>query len=142
MKLLPIFSLLVLMCACNYSENKNKKVNITINKEIESKLKLLSTSGIQTDSLKANAKQIDSNINSLILLSKDIENMSAVVFKANQYFNTLSQTYKLNSNQFITIKTGMHVDDVATILKENELKFFNLILIKNNRSDLLLNTAK
>ena len=130
------------MCACNYSENKNKKVNITINKEIESKLKLLSTSGIQTDSLKANAKQIDSNINSLILLSKDIENMSAVVFKANQYFNTLSQTYKLNSNQFITIKTGMHVDDVATILKENELKFFNLILIKNNRSDLLLNTAK
>lgn len=130
------------MCACNYSENKNKKVNITINKEIESKLKLLSTSGIQTDSLKANAKQIDSNINSLILLSKDIENMSAVVFKANQYFNTLTQTYKLNSNQFITIKTGMHVDDVATILKENELKFFNLILIKNNRSDLLLNTAK
>jgi hypothetical protein len=130
------------MCACNYSENKNKKVNITINKEIESKLKLLNTSGIQTDSLKANAKQIDSNINSLILLSKDIENMSAVVFKANQYFNTLSQTYKLNSNQFITIKTGMHVDDVTTILKENELKFFNLILIKNNRSDLLLNTAK
>lgn len=142
MKLIPIFSLLVLMCACNYSENKNKKVNITINKEIESKLKLLNTSGIQTDSLKANAKQIDSNINSLILLSKDIENMSAVVFKANQYFNTLSQTYKLNSNQFITIKTGMHVDDVTTILKENELKFFNLILIKNNRSDLLLNTAK
>ena len=130
------------MCACNYSENKNKKVNITINKEIESKLKLLNTSGIQTDSLKANAKQIDSNINSLILLSKDIENMSAVVFKANQYFNTLSQTYKLNSNQFITIKTGMHVDDVTTILKENELKFFDLILIKNNRSDLLLNTAK
>ena len=130
------------MCACNYSENKNKKVNITINKEIESKLKLLNTSGIQTDSLKANAKQIDSNINSLILLSKDIENMSAVVFKANQYFNTLSQTYKLNSNQFITIKTGMHVDDVTTILKENELKVFNLILIKNNRSDLLLNTAK
>lgn len=142
MKLIPIFSLLVLTCACNYSENKNKKVNITINKEIESKLKLLNTSGIQTDSLKANAKQIDSNVNCLIFLSKDIENMSAVVFKANQYFNTLTQTYKLNSNQFITIKTGMHVDDVTTILKENELKFFNLILIKNKRSDLLLNTAK
>lgn len=130
------------MCACNYSENKNKKVNITINKEIESKLKLLNTSGIQTDSLKINANQIDSNINCLILLSKDIENMSAVVNKANQYFNKLSQTYKLNNNEFIKIKTGMHVDDVATILKENELKIFNLILIKNNRSNLLLNTAK
>ncbi len=130
------------MGACNYSENKNKKLNTTINKEIENKIKLLNTSGIQTDSLKANAKQIDSNVNSLILLSKDIENISAAINKSNQYYNKLSETYQINNNQFKKIKVGMHVDDIETILRENELNFFNLILIKNNRSDLLLNTAK
>jgi hypothetical protein len=130
------------MCACNYSENKNKKLNTTINKEIENKIKLLNTGGIQTDSLKANAKQIDSNVNSLILLSKDIENISAAINKSNQYYNKLSETYQINNNQFKKIKVGMHVDDIETILRENELNFFNLILIKNNRSDLLLNTAK
>ena len=130
------------MCACNYSENKNKKLNTTINKEIENKIKLLNTSGIQTTSLKANAKQIDSNVNSLILLSKDIENISAAINKSNQYYNKLSETYQINNNQFKKIKVGMHADDIETILKENELNFFNLILVKNNRSDLLLNTAK
>jgi hypothetical protein len=130
------------MGACNYSENKNKKLNTTINKEIENKIKLLNTSGIQTTSLKANAKQIDSNVNSLILLSKDIENISAAINKSNQYYNKLSETYQINNNQFKKIKVGMHVDDIETILRENELNFFNLILIKNNRSDLLLNTAK
>jgi hypothetical protein len=112
------------MGACNYSENKNKKVNITINKEIESKLKLLNTSGIQTDALKANAKQIDSNVNCLILLSKDIENISAAINKSNQYYKKLSETYKINNNQFKKIKVGMHVDDIETILRENELNFF------------------
>jgi hypothetical protein len=130
------------MCACNYSENKNKKLNTTINKEIENKIKLLNTSGIQTTSLKANARQIDSNVNSLILLSKDIENISAAINKYNQYYKKLSETYQINNNQFKKIKVGMHVDDIETILRENELNFFNLILIKNNRSDLLLNTAK
>ena len=142
MKLIQILSLLFLICACNYSENKNKKVNTTINKEIENKIKLLNTSVIQTDALKANAKQIDSNVNSLILLSKDIENISAAINKSNQYYNKLSETYQINNNQFKKIKVGMHVDDIETILRENELNFFNLILIKNNRSDLLLNTAK
>jgi hypothetical protein len=139
--------LLILMISlgvfsCSTSENKNRKIDGSFNKEIGERIKILNKDSIQTDSLKIDPNEIDSVVNTLILLSKDIENISASVNKSNNYFDTLASQHDFSPYDFIKVKNGMHVDDIATTLKQNELIFFNKILLKNNKSDLLLHSAQ
>ncbi|MEI8135913.1 MAG: hypothetical protein WCH21_01150 [Bacteroidota bacterium] len=142
MKTPVIILSLVFLVACSGSENKNRKINASFDKEIGDRIKLLNKDSIQTDSLKVNPNEVDSLVNTFILLSKDIENISASINKSNLYFNDLANRYKLSTHDFMKVKNGMHVDDIATTLKQNELSFFNFILLKNNKSDLLLHTAQ
>lgn len=136
-----LFFFLLISCSSD-NENKNRKVDESFNSEIANRIKLLNQDSVQTDSIKINAPEVDSIVNSLILLSKDVENIGASVNKSNNYFDTLAFKNKISSHNFIKLKNGMHVDDIATILKQNELSFFNLILLKNNKSDLLLHAAQ
>ncbi|MDO9000415.1 hypothetical protein [Sediminibacterium sp.] len=128
--------------ACSVSENKNRKIDGSFNMEIGNRIKLLNQDSNQTIGIKINPNEIDSIVNTLILLSKDIENISASINKSNRFFDTLSAQHKFSSHEFIKVKNGMHVDDIATALKQNELTFFNLILLKNNKSSLLLHSAE
>ena len=139
--------LLILMISlgvfsCSTSENKNRKIDGSFNKEIGERIKILNKDSIQTDPLKIDPNEIDSAVNTLILLSKDIENISASINKSNNYFDTLASQHGFSPYEFIIVKNGMHVDDIATTLKQNELIFFNKILLKNNKSDLLLHSAQ
>lgn len=142
MKTVLLFLISILFFACGSSGNKNAKIDGPINKEIGARIKLLNTDSIQSDSIRFNPNEVDSTVNSLILLSKDIENISASVGKSNKYFDALAGKYKLSTYDFIKIKNGMHVDDIATTLKQNELNFFNRMLLKNNKGNLLLHTAQ
>ena len=141
-KKLLIMLAVAFLVSCSGSENKNRKINASFDKEIGNRIKILNKDSVQTDSLKVNPNEVDSIVNTFILLSKDIENISASINKSNQYFNDLASQYKLSAHDFIKVKNGMHVDDIATTLKQNELSFFNLILLKNNKSDLLLHAAQ
>ncbi len=141
MKNILLFFSTVLVFACGSSGNKNSKIDGPVYKEIAARIKLLNQDSVQLDSLHFNPNEIDSNVNALILLSKDIENISASVNRSNSYFDGLAAKYKLSSYDFLKLKNGMHVDDIATTLKQNELSFFNIMLLKNNKSDLLLHTA-
>ena len=139
--------LLILMISlgvfsCSTSENKNRKIDGSFNKEIGERIKILNKDSIQTDPLKIDPNEIDSAVNTLILLSKDIENISASINTSNNYFDTLASQHGFSPYEFIKVKNGMHVDDIATTLKQNELIFFNKILLKNNKSDLLLHSAQ
>ena len=142
MKPLIIVFIVCLFYGCSSNENKNRKIDGSFNKEIGDRIKLLNKDSIQTDSLKVDPNEVDSIVNTLILLSKDVENISAAVNRSNQYFDDLATKYNLSSHDFIKIKNGMHVDDIATTLKQNELSFFNMILLKNNKGDLLLHSAQ
>ena len=142
MKELILFCTLFFLYSCSNSENKNRKINGSFDKEIGNRIKLLNQSDIQTDSIKVNPNEVDSIVNVLIILSKDIENSNAAINKSNTYFSELSKKYQLTTFTFLPLKKGMHVDDVATTLKQNELTFFNLILLHNNRSDLLMHVAQ
>lgn len=136
-----IFTLLFFV-ACSEPDKENRKTGASFSKEIGQRIKLLNKDSVQTDSLKVNPNEVDSIVNILILLSKDIENISASVNKSNSYFSGLATKYSLSDHEFIKLKNGMHVDAIATILKDNELKFFNLILLKNNQTDALLHSAQ
>lgn len=142
MKAFLILATIIVLCSCSTSENKNRKIDGSFNKEIGERIKMLNKDSIQTDSLKIDPYKIDSVVNTLILLSKDIENISASINKSNNYFDTLASQHGFSPYDFIKVKNGMHVDDIATTLKQNELIFFNKILLKNNKSDLLLHSAQ
>ncbi len=137
-----IILILFLFVACSENDKENRKTDASFSKEIGDRIKLLNKNSVQTDPLKVNPNEVDSTVNMLILLSKDIENISASVNRSNQYFSALATKYSLSDHEFIKLKNGMHVDAIATILKDNELKFFNLILLKNNRGDALLHSAQ
>ncbi|MBA2613288.1 MAG: hypothetical protein H0U95_15065 [Bacteroidetes bacterium] len=137
-----IILFLIFIAACSENDKENRKTDASFSKEISDRIKLLSKDSVQTDSLKVKPNEVDSIVNTLILLSKDIENISASVNRSNTYFSGLATKYSLSDHEFIKLKNGMHVDAIATILKDNELKFFNLILLKNNRGDALLHSAQ
>ncbi|MDP1803484.1 MAG: hypothetical protein Q8L81_19125 [Bacteroidota bacterium] len=142
MRNFSIILILLLLVACSENNKENRKTSASFSKEIGDRIKLLNKDSVQTDPLKVNPNEIDSIVNTLILLSKDIENINASVNKSNKYFSALAIKHSLSDHDFIKLKNGMHVDAIATILKDNELKFFNLILLKNNRADALLHSAQ
>lgn len=142
MKAFLIVVISLIFSSCSNSENKNRKIDGSFNKEIGDRIKILNKDSVQSDSLKIDPNEIDSVVNTLILLSKDIENISASINKSNSYFDTLASQHGFSPYDFIKLKNGMHVDDIATTLKQNELTFFNKILLKNNKSDLLLHSAQ
>ncbi len=139
---LLILMISLVLFSCSTGENKNRKIDGSFNKEIGERIKMLNKDSIQTDSLKVDPNKIDSVVNTLILLSKDIENIGASINKSNNYFDVLASQHGFSPYDFIKVKNGMHVDDIATTLKQNELTFFNKILLKNNKSDLLLHSAQ
>jgi regulatory protein YycH of two-component signal transduction system YycFG len=96
----------------------------------------------QLDSNYIDPHQIDSEINKFILLSKDIENLSASINRSTHFFDTLSVKYQLNRADFTNIDKSMTLDQMAMVLKGNELNLFNQILFKNNKGESLMYTAQ
>lgn len=134
--------LFFISCSESDDDKSKRKMSASYDKEIGTRIKLLNTDSIQSDSLKVKPNEVDSIVNVCILLSKDVENMQASVTKSNQYFEMLANRHGISAHEFEQIKVGMDLRAISSILKDNELKFFNLILLKNNRGDLLLHSAE
>lgn len=96
----------------------------------------------QLDSNYIDPNRIDEEINKFILLSKDIENLNASINKSTQFFDTISVKYQLNRADFTNIDKSMTLDQMAMVLKGNELNLFNQILFKNNKGESLMYTAQ
>lgn len=137
-----LFILLGFSCSESNNDKEKRKQGASFNKEIGNRIKLLNKDSVQTLMPKVDPNKVDSMVDTFILISKDIENMNAAATLSNNYFDSLANSYGIGSHEFIKIKVGMHVDAVAEALKDNELKFFNIILLKNNKGELLLHAAQ
>lgn len=126
-----ILVLFFLNVACRNS-NQNKEMDLYFEREIKGRMKILNAYLKSNDSGKINVSEIDKEVNNIILLSKDVENLGASVNRANKYFKALSEKYEINSFDFTTLSVAMHPNDIATILKQNELNVFNQLIFKNN----------
>lgn len=135
------FAVLLLLVACR-GEKPDKNINQYFEKEIKNRCELIATLEIKNDSLKVNCEALDEEINQFILLSKDIENLSAAVNRSNAYFLNLSHTYGLNYSDFTELNTGMHINEMATILKKNELNFLNQLIFKISPAQAIPFTAQ
>jgi hypothetical protein len=133
--------LLVSFTFCR-NENLTHDIKAYFEKEIQNRWSVLDTLSVSNDSLKVNTEAVNQQINDYILLSKDIENLTASVNMANAYFLNLSHTYAINENDFTKVSTAMHPNEIAITLKQNELNFFNQLIFKNNAIQLSPYTAQ
>ena len=117
-------------------------MNIYFANEIKNRREVLDNRDKGKDSLKINTAAIDEEINNYILLSKDIENLSASVNKANAYFLNMANSYGINYNDFTKLTTQMHVNEIALVLKQNELNLFNQLIFKTNSAQTTPYTAQ
>jgi hypothetical protein len=93
-------------------------------------MEVLQSVVISGDSLPLKVLLIDKEVDNLILISKDIENLSASINRANSFFDALTAEFRLQIKDFTKLNTGMHVDEIELVLKQNELNLFNQIIFK------------
>lgn len=142
MKIISVSIVFILLFGCIDNHNKNQAIDISIEKEIRERIVKIKTIAKQNDTVFVDPDEVDKKIRDLILISKDIENLRASVNLANQYFIELSRRFGLNVDDFQKINGGMHVDDIASALKQNEMIFLNHILLKTGVETVPMHTAR
>jgi len=124
------------------NSNKNQAVDFNLDEEIKERIVRIEAYAKINDTAFIYPKSVDQEVKNLILLSKEIENLQACVGKANAYFLSLSKEFHLNVSDFERLNTGMHINDITTALKQNEMIFFNHILLKSGSDAIPLHSAR
>ena len=130
------------LLSCVDNSNKNQAIDLNIEKEIQERILKIKTLAKQNDTVFVDPDEVDKKVRDLILISKDIENLRASVNLSNQYFTDISNRFHLNVGDFEKLNTGMHVDDIASALKQNEMIFFNHILLKTSIDAVPMHSAR
>lgn len=142
MRIASIIILAISFFGCRNS-NQDRDMNAYFDSEIKNRQKLLDKLSVQNnDSLHINTSAIHEEISGYILLSKDIENLSAAVNKSNAYFLNMANSYGINYSDFTKLNTGMHINEMALVLKQNELNLLNQLIFKSNHSHNQVYTAQ
>jgi hypothetical protein len=87
---------------------------------------------LMTDSTNRELPAVHEEIERIILVSKDQENPAAAVNLARTLFDSLCQTYGLQRSDFPDIEAGMAPEETELQLRENELAFFDRLVMKKN----------
>lgn len=135
-------SFILFLCACVDNQNKNQAVDNYVNREVSERIKMIGQINKDNDTVIINPLEIDKRVNELVLLSRDIENLSASVNLSNQYFLEMSNRFRVDPRQFKKLNTGMHVNDISSTIKQNEMVLFNEVILSSGFKDILLHTAK
>lgn len=142
MRLFTICLLIVVTFSFCKNEDPGKEMNAWFEKEISNRREILDTLKVSNDSLKINTAAVHQEVNDLILLSKDVENLSALVDRANAYFLNLAHSYGVNYADFTELNTKMSLSEIASVLKQNELNLLNQVIFKSRPQQLIPYTAQ
>ena len=115
---------------------------MNLDREIAERIQRIESYAKMNDTVFTYPKSIDEEVKKVILMSKDIENLQAAVNRGNAYFLSLAKEFKLNIADFEQLNTGMHVDDIGSALKQNEMIFFNHILLKSGSEAVPMHAAQ
>lgn len=96
-------------------------------KEIRDRMSVIA---IQPDSMRLSPVKIDRDVNNMIMMTKDIENIRTTVITSNNYFRSLAVNHHINPADFPGLNLDMELDEMASLLKQNELNFFNQVIFK------------
>lgn len=130
------------VAACSDPRQKaSSGLKAALDVQIREQIQLLR--GLPVDSFpgKPAATDIDKRVSEIILISKDIENLGASVKLGNDFFSDLAAHYRLAAGDFIKLNTGMHIDEIEITLKQNELSFLNMYILRYSSRQAPLTTA-
>lgn len=140
MKIILLSLILLFANSCRNAVKKTE-ADVWLNKEIKNRIEVLNGIPQTKNMIFINPNEIDQEINNILLMSKDIENIQASVNRANKYFEGICSKHALNHSDFIVLRTDMHLDEIATDLKQNELNLFNQLIFKTGETGLPMYTA-
>jgi hypothetical protein len=120
----------IVLFGCRQPNNNNKLENEHLDKQILKRIDVISASE-KADSIMPALYDINREVGQLLLLSKDVENISASINRSNTYFSSAAKKYDVDSADFIVLKTSMPLNDVETTIKKNELNLLNKIIFRN-----------
>lgn len=146
MRFLVIAKLLFcLILAFNGCSNGRDKLALEKREYLEQLIKdrIQILNALPADSIpeKPDVSGLDKRVNELILISRDVENLQASVNLANDFFADLAERYKLSSADFTRLNSGMHVNEIESVMKQNELSFLNQYILRFSSQPLPLHTA-
>lgn len=142
MKIYFLILPIIMLCSClENGGNKNQASDDYVNKEINERVKMIAQINKDNDTTLINPLEIDKKVNELVLLSKDVENLGASVTLSNQYFSEMAVKYNLNEKEFKKVTTLMHANDIASLIKQNEMVLFNQVILGSGFKNILLHTA-
>ena len=110
MKNLFFFFFLVTLFGCQHKQVNNAANSEYIDKQIAERVALLNKN---QDSLSINVNKITSEVDKLILLSKDVENIDASINQSNNYFEEAQKNYALDSISYFKLYKEMPLDDIV-----------------------------
>lgn len=113
-----------------------------VEKEIRDRVKSIQQLNQEKDTVIIDPVAVEKKVAELILLSKDIENLSAAVSLANAYFDEKIRLHRMNASDIKILNTAMHADDMASALKQNEMVLFNHVLLKVSNNAVPLHAAQ
>ncbi len=113
-----------------------------VEKEIRDRIERIKALNKAGDTVIIDPEAVQKKINDLLLLSKDVENLGACVAMSSQYFEALTKQYRLNPSDLKRIEAGMHINDIASALKQNEMVLFNHVLLQTGANAVPLHAAQ
>jgi hypothetical protein len=123
-----IFALMVAGCVNRGTHDMERYFE----SEIVDRLSTLQSPGMINDTLQGRIKYVHGRVGELILLSKDIENLGASISLSNAFFKDVAADFGMNAGDFAPLYTDMHVDEIAVVLRQNELNFLNQMLFRHD----------
>lgn len=141
MKSTCVILILLFFIACSNQKKENKEDVAVLDKEINKRLDslrlhpdLLSVENFDADS-------VHKRVQDLILMSKDVENISASVKLGNQFFSDLIQKQNLNGAMMLKIESEMTQDQINYVIKQNELWILNQVVLQKLNQSIQLTPA-
>jgi hypothetical protein len=121
---------LMLLNACGNTSNESHDMEQYFAGQVKERMMAFDKLPARDSVVKKRVAEIDRRVGEIILMSRDVENLQASVNVSNGYFSELSKEFGLNEKDFNSINTGMHVNEIAVILRQNELNLFNQLLFR------------
>lgn len=140
--LASLFFLLALVACGGVNDgNKNQAGDEFVDQEIADRIRKIGELNKELDTLLINTQEVDKRVNELVLLSKDVENLGASVFLANSFFAEMAARYAIPQREFKEVNTRMHANDIASMIRQNEMVLLNQVILRSGNEGILLRTA-
>ena len=135
--------LTVLFSACSNPKDKDSTEMLDyLDVQISERMKIIDLLPEDSVPEKPDAQALHKRLDEIILISKDVENIGASVSLANNFFKTLSEKYGFSAADLVMLNSGMHVDEIAEHIKQNELSFLNQYILRFTTHAVPLSTAR